>query len=865
MTALGMHAALSPLHELVALPRHLWRQLTLALGDGGMMLATAAGFVGLMSCIVSLATVAVSLPASDAHRLFDNEGKIVAFNQASRNLMRTVAGMSSGDIEAKDGNRPAREAWTDFQVALNAICPALESSPGGIDRLRAACRHDGAFHSQMVSAIATFAPPHTAFDASALRALEAVLDDIVTLSDRARRRTSALEERLNEDYEQAVLSLIFSAVGFISSAAILLLLVGRASMRLFHKAQEASETRDLLQETVESLPAGLLVYDRDERLIMFNGLAAELNPVLRHADMIGKSYEEIMVATARLGASHGVQISEDDVAVWIERFRRKGVPYITEMPDGRWFEWTGKATPSGKTVGLRVDVTAAKTQALALERAHARYQLLVDSLSDMVFTLDVTGRFSFASTSALSLLGVEPQTLVGMRFTAFVPEEDVAGILEIGRAFHASPTREMRQRSIRVRTIDGQVRYVEVRFCKPSAAESEMTLMVGVMRDVTMSVRMARGLKEERTRLRSIVESSGALILLTDRDFNIEMANHEFWRFRGMEPDQAIGRPVYEVVDCKLDPEILAFWQSRPLAPDEARPQRFANTLVDPDGRQRILSVTATPILGEDGMMRQIAFLAFDDTERREAEQALFDADRMATLGEMAATVAHELRQPLQVITLACTAVLEEMTENREAGAPPDAEFIESKLERVVAQVDRAAHIIDELRIFARGTGGQPAKPFDPAAAVTSAMDLTTSAGRGAAIKVSPRIVEGLPQIMGHAARLEQVLINLINNARDAQCSSVEVSASLVVENGRRFVRLAVADNGSGIPADVLPRLFNAFVTTKSSGKGTGLGLRICRRIVEEMDGRIAAANRPQGGAEFEILLPAAEARAVAA
>jgi C4-dicarboxylate-specific signal transduction histidine kinase len=263
--------------------------------------------------------------------------------------------------------------------------------------------------------------------------------------------------------------------------------------------------------------------------------------------------------------------------------------------------------------------------------------------------------------------------------------------------------------------------------------------------------------------------------------------------------------------------------------------------------------------------MRQIAFLAFDDTERREAEQALFDADRMATLGEMAATVAHELRQPLQVITLACTAVLEEITENSEAGAPQDAAFIETKLERVVAQVDRAAHIIDELRIFARGTGGQPAKPFDPAAAVTSAIDMTTSAGRGLTIEVSPHIDDGLPQVMGHSARLEQVLINLINNARDAHCKSVEVSASLVVENGRRFVRLAVADNGSGIPAEVLPRLFNAFVTTKSSGKGTGMGLRICRRIVEEMDGRIAAANRPQGGAEFEILLPATEAQTAAA
>jgi signal transduction histidine kinase len=260
--------------------------------------------------------------------------------------------------------------------------------------------------------------------------------------------------------------------------------------------------------------------------------------------------------------------------------------------------------------------------------------------------------------------------------------------------------------------------------------------------------------------------------------------------------------------------------------------------------------------------MRQIAFLAFDDTERREAEQALFDADRMATLGEMAATVAHELRQPLQVITLACTAVLDEMTENNETGAPTDMEFVETKLERVMGQVDRAAHIIDELRVFARGTGGQPAKLFDPTAAITSAIDMTAAAGRNAKIKVSPRIDGALPQIMGHAARLEQVLINLINNARDARCKAVEVSASQVVENGRRFVRLAVADDGPGIPTDVLPRLFNSFVTTKSSGKGTGMGLRICRRIVEEMDGRVAAANRPQGGAEFEVLLPAVEAPA---
>src|SRR5262249_57310695 len=82
--------------------------------------------------------------------------------------------------------------------------------------------------------------------------------------------------------------------------------------------------------------------------------------------------------------------------------------------------------------------------------------------------------------------------------------------------------------------------------------------------------------------------------------------------------------------------------------------------------------------------------------------------------------------------------------------------------------------------------------------------------------------------------------------------------------NGQPFVRLAVEDNGPGIPAEILPRLFVTFVTTKPRGKGTGLGLRICRRIVEEMGGSISAANAPQGGARFEILLPAATAAELA-
>ncbi len=101
------------------------------------------------------------------------------------------------------------------------------------------------------------------------------------------------------------------------------------------------------------------------------------------------------------------------------------------------------------------------------------------------------------------------------------------------------------------------------------------------------------------------------------------------------------------------------------------------------------------------------------------------------------------------------------------------------------------------------------------------------------------------------SARLEQVLVNLINNARDAGGSTISVAASTVERGGRPLVRIAVEDPGPGIAPEVLSRLFVAFVTTKARGKGTGLGLRICRRIVEEMDGEITARNRAEGGAQL--------------
>ncbi len=621
---------------------------------------------------------------------------------------------------------------------------------------------------------------------------------------------------------------------------------------LQRQVEKAEEARALLQETLDALPAGVVLYDSDERVMMFNKVAVSITPGLAQPDIVGHTFADLARDNSRRLQAAGYAPLDVDAAV--SRFRQKGAQGQRQTMDGRWIAFSAQATPSGRTVGLRVDVSEIKNRELEVDRARAEYQALVDSLSDMVVKIDIdTGEFTFASAAAGDLMGVPPEKLLGVDVRDFIHPEDGHLVLPLVRAERLRSDSGVRRAQFRMRRADGSVRHVEVGFRK-MPQEAGRTLITGVFRDVSESVELARRLEEETTRLRSIVESSGALVLLTDPDLRILMVNREFRTFWGMGDIDLVGHSVVDTIGTGLDPKTLGSW----LAGESTEPVRYTRIRRDSQGRQRRLSVTGRPIADEAGVVRQIVFLGVDDTERRDAEQALFDSERMATVGEMAATMAHEIAQPLQVINLAAGSAQDELQQAVDAGSPADAEYLASKLARIAAQTERASRIIGELRSFVRGTSDDDPVAFDPVAAVSGAVDLTRHALAQMKVTLTLPAPGSLPQVMGHVERVEQVLVNLINNARDAAAPTIDLSADVFQRDDRCFVRIVIEDGGPGIAVDVLARLFDTFVTTKARGKGTGLGLRICRRIVEEMGGSISATNRPEGGARFEILLPAA-------
>ncbi|MGK7868240.1 ATP-binding protein [Falsiroseomonas sp. E2-1-a20] len=334
--------------------------------------------------------------------------------------------------------------------------------------------------------------------------------------------------------------------------------------------------------------------------------------------------------------------------------------------------------------------------------------------------------------------------------------------------------------------------------------------------------------------------------------WSVEAALRPGWRQRGMD---AGSQPVGPELEERLRREATA-----------ATEYRFRRA----DGAWMWLRETLRVLHRRPEGIEVSGALEDISAERELALQAATSA-KFATLGEMAAGLAHELNQPIAIMSLAA----ENAAEALEAGEDGVEEAL-VRLRRIMAQADRAKAIVTQLRAFSR-VDVAALEPVDLGAAVQGMMVLAGQALRDAGIQVQLRLPDVLPPVIGQIILVEQVLLNLVLNARDALLERpadrrrLRIEAEAGTRDAPETVTIRVLDSGPGLTSDTLEKLFEPFYTTKPPGLGTGLGLSISRTIMRGLGGHILAANAPDGsdmGAEFTLVfrraaLPATERSAV--
>ncbi|RJP77147.1 MAG: PAS domain S-box protein [Desulfobacteraceae bacterium] len=417
--------------------------------------------------------------------------------------------------------------------------------------------------------------------------------------------------------------------------------------------------------------------------------------------------------------------------------------------------------------------------------------------------------------------------------------------------------------------------------------QSHVGEQTGLNRDGTMTYWLVRTspIRDEEGRIIAAMEMSLDITKHRQLEEKLAASEKKYYAIFNNIPNPVfvLNRDSLEILDCNesvrtvygydkadiIDTSFLRLFQNGdPVAYEqEIREKSVMNKLkhITKDGKTIYVNIRISP--SEYDGQKVFLVTSSDITKRLETEQQLMHAGKIATLGEMATGVAHELNQPLSVIKTASCFFMKKIERKEHF----EEDVLHTMLEKIDRNVDRATRIINHMRQFARKTE-QDLKKVDINRVMESAFDIFSQQLKIRGVETVWEIDEHLPMIIGDAGRLEQVLINLLLNARDAieekekridpddlTSEAWEKKIYLRSRLEDQKVIVEVEDTGQGIPPDIQDKIFEPFFTTKEVGKGTGLGLSIGYGIVKDCGGDILVKSTPGSGACFTLLFPAVE------
>lgn len=479
----------------------------------------------------------------------------------------------------------------------------------------------------------------------------------------------------------------------------------------------------------------------------------------------------------------------------------------------------------------------------ALSRAESLYRQLAEISADLICALNPDGTIRFVNPKVRDY-GYDPDQLIGCSALEVIAPEHHAQFAErMGKFQRGEPVEPSIMYSLK--TADGRIRQGEVRVFAVYDG-NHLVAVWGAFRDLTDLLMLNKELQAKTQALAQATadweltfDIIGEGIAILDKDFTVVRANRALAELFRAEPYELVGQKCWQRLHPEM-PEATACPYGAVLRQGKSVTQEI--TL--PDGRIWLVRVYPHFV---NGQLQRIVHSIRNVTSERRAQQLLERTERLITIGQMAAGVAHEINNPLNAIVSMAELLINEAPDGNQR----------QMLISLRDQALRIGRITRNLLTFARPRP-EELKAVSINEIVSEVLDLKGYQLRSNNIVVVLRLHEPMPLALADPTQIQQIVLNLINNAEDAMTEQGGGTLTVTTETDGQIVRLIVEDTGKGIPPEHIAHIFDPFFTTKPVGKGTGLGLAIVYGIVVGHGGQIRAENRPDGGARFVVELPIA-------
>ncbi|MCG2776317.1 MAG: PAS domain S-box protein [Desulfobacterales bacterium] len=503
--------------------------------------------------------------------------------------------------------------------------------------------------------------------------------------------------------------------------------------------------------------------------------------------------------------------------------------------------------------------------AATLEKEKTYTKSIISNMSDLLVVFDKAGRIETVNEQAEKRLKYSRDELLGKQIGHLFAEEEeeeelqLFNIRRLNQLLKGGSTKGV---DVKIRTKEGEILPVLVSVGSIRDDGGEVIHYVVTANDITDLKRAQEGLQESARYARALFEASLDPLVTISPEGKITDVNSAWEEATGLPRDKMVGT---EFSHYFTEPDAARKGYQQVFRDDYVRD--YPLEIKNREGKTTPVLYNASVyhdvqenVAGVFAAARDITDLKRAEEERRKLEMQLIHAGRLSTLGEMATGMAHEINQPLSIISMAAEGLSRDIKKNR-----LDLDILPQDLEEILDYVKRIDRIITHMRTFARQREEcEQVKPEQP---LNNAFAIFSEQFRMHSISISSKIEENLPLIEVDPNQLEQVFINILTNARQVLDERGEESkrerkgfqkqliCSIAKEDD--YVVFEFADNAYGVPDENKMRVFEPFFTTKEVGQGTGLGLSIAYNIVTRISGgKIWVEDNEMGGASFKIALP---------